>query len=187
MANDVKQPFKKGDKVENYLRGTTLPLGYRGIVEEATSGGYIRIVGCLGWHHSFLFRKVENETIIITTDGDVGKVKYLKGKKVIKEAKLIRQKEDKHDMKTMAAYAVQKLFPNDGNMIINVKAGYTGAVAVINSENPTYTDGKILEFVSGKCTTAMLPYAKEFNTLEDVKRCFKKDPYKFDVVELHRH
>jgi hypothetical protein len=178
--------FKKGDKVERFLMGINMPLGTRAIVEEVSSGGYIRLKGHSGWHNADRFKLVEHETIVITTDGDIGKAKIIKGGKVVREVKLVRQKGDKHDLKALAAWAVQKLIPNDGNMIINVKAGYTGAVAVINSKNPAFADGKIIEFVSGKCTTAMLPYAKEFNTLEDVKRCFKKEPYNFDVVELHR-
>lgn len=186
MGTNYKPKFKKGDKVERFLLGINIPLGTRAIVEEASSGGYIRLKGHSGWHNADRFRLVENETIAITTDGDIGKAKIIKGGKVLREVKLVRQKDDKHDLKTLAAYAVQKLIPNDGNMIINVKAGYTGAVAVINSKNPVYADGKILEFVSGTCTTCPLLNFGTINSFADLKKACKTYHHTFDVVELHR-
>lgn len=185
-TNPKPHKFKPGDRVERLAISTIIPAGTKATVKEVNQNGWMQLEGFYGWHDPENYKMVEHETIVITTDGDIGKAKIIKGGKVVREVKLVRQKGDKHDLKALAAWAVQKLIPNDGNMIINVKAGYTGAVAVINSKNPEFSDGKILEFVSGKCTTAMLPYAKEFNTLEDVKRCFKKSPYNFDVVELHR-
>lgn len=185
-AKPKKAKFKAGDRVERLCTGPGICAGSRATVKRITCSDLIELEGYTNLYFPEHFKRVEHETIVITTDGDIGKAKIIKGGKVVREVKLVRQKGDKHDLKTLAAYAVQKLIPNDGNMIITVKAGYTGAVAVINSKNPAFTDGKILEFVSGKCTTAMFPYAKEFNTLEDVKRCFKKSPYNFDVVELHR-
>lgn len=178
--------FKAGDRVERLAISTIIPAGTKATVKTVDQNGWMQLEGFYGWHDPANYKLVEHETIVITTDGDIGKAKIIKGGKVVREVKLVRQKGDKHDLKSLAAYAVQKLIPNDGNMIINVKAGYTGSVAVINSKNLAFSDGKILEFVSGKCTTTMFPYAKEFNTLEDVKCCFKNDPYKFDVVELHR-
>lgn len=178
--------FKKGDKVERFLLGINMPLGTRAIVEEVSSGGYIRLKGHTGWHNADRFKLVEHETIVITTDGDIGKAKIIKGGKVVREVKLVRQKGDKHDLKSLAAYAVQKLIPNDGNMIINVKAGYTGAVAVINSKNLGFTDGKIMEFVSGKCTTTTFLNFGTINTFDDLKRQLKERDLGFSVVELHR-
>lgn len=185
MEMHCKPKFKKGDKVERVLLGINMPLGTRAIVEEASSGGYIRLKGHSGWHNADRFKLVEHETIVITTDGDIGKAKIIKGGKVVREVKLVRQKGDKHDLKTLAAYAVQKLIPNDGNMIINVKAGYTGAVAVINSKDSIFTDGKILEFVSGKCVTCPLLNIGTVNTFADLVKDIHKR-FKFDVVELHR-
>lgn len=187
VPNKPKTPkFKTGDRVERLAISSIIPAGTRATVKAVDKNGCMQLEGFYGWHDPGNYKLVEHETIVITTDGDIGKAKIIKGGKVVREVKLVRQKGDKHDLKALAAWAVQKLIPNDGNMIINVKAGYTGSVAVINSKNPAFSDGKILEFVSGKCTTAMILYAKEFNTLEDVKRCFKKSPYSFDVVELHR-
>ena len=186
METNYKPKFKKGDKVERFLRGVDMPLGTRAIVEEVSSGGYIRLVGHSGWHSADRIKLVEHETIVITTDGDIGKAKIIKGGKVVREVKLVRQKGDKHDLKALAAYAVQKLIPNDGNMIINVKAGYTGAVAVINSKNLAFADGKILEFVSGVCTTNPLLNFGTINTLDDLKIQLKKRDLGFSVVELHR-
>ena len=186
METNYKPKFKKGDKVERFLQGINMPLGTRAIVEEVSSGGYIRLVGHSGWHSADRFKLVEHETIVITTDGDIGKAKIIKGGKVVREVKLVRQKGDKHDLKALAAYAVQKLIPNDGNMIINVKAGYTGAVAVINSKNPDFTDGKILEFVSGVCTTTPLLNFGTIDTFADLKKVCKRHHHNLDVEELHR-
>lgn len=178
--------FKPGDRVERLAISTIIPAGTKATVKEVNQNGWMQLEGFYGWHDPENYKLVEHETIVITTDGDIGKAKIIKGGKVVREVKLVRQKGDKHDLKSLAAYAVQKLIPNDGNMIINVKAGYTGAVAVINSKNPTYTDGKILEFVSGNCTTCPLLNFGTINTFADLKNACKGHHHNFDVVELHR-
>ena len=129
---------------------------------------------------------IPKETIVITTDGDNAVAKYVRNNKPVRSVRLKRERRDRHDMKTLAAYAVQKLFPNDGNMIINVKAGYTGAVAVINSKNSMVTDGRIIEFTSGKCNNCRIFDGREFADLQAVKKFCKTRHINFDVVELHR-
>ena len=178
--------IKPGDRVERLAISTIIPAGTKATVKEVNQNGWMQLEGFYGWHDPENYKLVEHETIVITTDGDIGKAKIIKGGKVVREVKLVRQKGDKHDLKSLAAYAVQKLIPNDGNMIINVKAGYTGAVAVINSKNPTYTDGKILEFVGGNCTTIPLLDFGTINTFADLKKACKGHHHNFDVVELHR-
>ena len=178
--------IKPGDRVERLAISTIIPAGTRATVKEVNQKGWMQLEGFYGWHDPENYKLVEHETIVITTDGDIGKAKIIKGGKVVREVKLVRQKGDKHDLKTLAAYAVQKLIPNDGNMIINVKAGYTGAVAVINSKNPAFADGKILEFVSGKCTTMPMMFTLTVNSLDDLKSQLKKRDLGFSVVELHR-
>lgn len=126
------------------------------------------------------------ETIVITTDGLNATAKYVKANAVVREVALKRAEGDCHNMKTLAAYAVQKLFPKDGNMIINVKAGYTGAVAVINSKNQYVQDGRILEFTSGRCTNSNMFSVHEFADLAAVKKYCKMRHINFEVVELHR-
>lgn len=184
--NPRPRKFKAGDRVERMAISTIIPAGTRATVKEVNQNGWMQLEGFYGWHDPGNYKLVEHETIVITTDGDIGKAKIIKGGKVVREVKLVRQKGDKHDLKALAAWAVQKLIPNDGNMIINVKAGYTGAVAVINSKNPDFTDGKILEFVSGVCTTNPLLNFGTINTFADLKKACKGHHHNFDVVELHR-
>lgn len=177
--------FKPGDRVERKAISTVIPAGTRATVKTVDKNGWMQLEGFYGWHDPANYELVEHETIVITTDGDIGKAKIIKGGKVVREVKLVRQKGDKHDLKALAAWAVQKLIPNDGNMIINVKAGYTGSVAVINSKDSIFTDGKILEFVSGKCVTCPLLNIGTVNTFADLVKDIHKR-FKFDVVELHR-
>lgn len=178
--------FKVGDRVERLSISSIIPAGTRATVKAVDKSGCMQLEGFYGWHNPGNYKLVEHETIVITTDGDIGKAKIIKGGKVVREVKLVRQKGDKHDLKALAAWAVQKLIPNDGNMIINVKAGYTGSVAVINSKNPACTDGKILEFVSGVCTTSPLLNFGKIDTFADLKKACKVHHHNFDVVELHR-
>ena len=185
-TNPKPRKFKPGDRVERLAISTIIPAGTKATVKEVNQNGWMQLEGFYGWHDPENYKLVEHETIVITTDGDIGKAKIIKGGKVVREVKLVRQKGDKHDLKSLAAYAVQKLIPNDGNMIINVKAGYTGAVAVINSKNPAFADGKILEFVSGKCTTIPMMFTLTVNSLDDLKSQLKKRDLGFSVVELHR-
>ena len=185
-TNPKPRKFKPGDRFERLAISTIIPAGTKATVKEVNHNGWMQLEGFYGWHDPENYKLVEHETIVITTDGDIGKAKIIKGGKVVREVKLVRQKGDKHDLKALAAYAVQKLIPNDGNMIINVKAGYTGAVAVINSKNLDFTDGKILEFVSGVCTTTPLLNFGTINTFADLKKVCKRHHHNFDVVELHR-
>lgn len=182
-----KVPFKKGDLVEAVVATPSYCANARFTVEAVDTNGYLTFRGLVGWHSCALFKKVEHETIVITTDGNVGEAKLIRGGKLQKKVTLKRDKGDKHDMKALAAYAVQKLIPDDGNVIINVRAGYTGSVAVVNSKNPMYADGKILEFVAGDCITVKLPFCSEkLMNFDGVKAYFKRRHYNFDVVELHR-
>ena len=183
--------FKVGDRVERIstpeIFRPTVKAGQRFTVEEVTSNGYLRFSGFITFQDPKHYKKVDTHTIVITTDGDTGSVKYIQNGNKLKDLKLIRQKEDRHDLKMLAAYAVQKLFPDDGNIISVHKAGYTGAVAVINSKNKEYRDGKIIEFIGGKCTSGLATWEK-FDDLKSVQKFFKSPRhYNFDVVELHRN
>ena len=183
-----KPSYKQGDIVKCVYAHNGLVEGAKYEIAHDCTGAFVLVKGRPGLHPAdcVQLHKKRVDAIVITTDGDESTARLMKGKQIVNEVKLSRSKEDRHNMKTLAAYAVQKLIPNDGNMIINVKAGYTGAVAVINSKNRCYKDGKIIEFAGGKCTTFPL-YAMCFKNLEDVKRFFKGKLYGFDVVELHRN
>ena len=134
-------------------------------------------------------RSAPKYAIAITTDTESTTACYIEDGVVMYKTTLTRDKHDRHDMKKLAAYAVQKLFPRDGNLIITVGAGYTGAVCVINSQTENAVNGRILEFVSGKCTNTPASFYKwhvplRFDTFEEVVRFAKKNH--FGVVELHR-
>lgn len=179
--------IKKGDRVFHTRNSMSLPVNARATVETVSSGGYVKLVGLEPWFPVTDFMKVDKETIVITTDGDIGTAKLLKNGETIKAVKLIRDKSDKHDMKALAAYAVQKLIPDDGNMLINVKAGYTGSVCVVNSTNPNYKNGKIFEFVGGECINSHYPFAgHKFNDLSAINKFCKGYHINFNVLELHR-
>lgn len=179
--------IKKGDRVIHTRNSMSLPVNARGTVDEVSTSGYLKLVGHQSWFNAADFRKVDIETIIITTDGDFGSAKLLKNGELQKGAKLVRDKNDKHDMKALAAYAVQKLIPDDGNMLVNVKAGYTGSVCVVNSTNPNYKNGKIFEFVGGECINSHYPFAGHmFNDLSAINKFCKGYHINFNVLELHR-
>ena len=179
--------IKKGDRVFHTRNSMSLPVNARATVETVSSGGYVKLVGLEPWFPVTDFQKVDKETIVITTDGDIGTAKLLKNGETIKVVKLIRYKNDKHDMKALAAYAVQKLIPDDGNMLINVKAGYTGSVCVVNSTNPNYKNGKIFEFAGGECINSHYPFAgHKFNDLSAINKFCKGYHINFNVLELHR-
>ena len=185
----VNKPiYKQGDIVKCVYAHNGLVAGAKYEITHDSGGSFVAVEGVTGLHPADCVKlhKKRVDAIVITTDGDESTARLMKGKQIVNEVKLHRGKEDRHNMKTLAAYAVQKLIPNDGNMIINVKAGYTGAVAVINSKNKCYKDGKIIEFAGGKCAT-FPTCTMDFKNLEDVKRCFKGNHYGFDVVELHRN
>lgn len=135
------------------------------------------------------FEHRPKETLVITTDGKSAEAKYIKGGQVKRKVTLKRSDSDPHDLKRLAAYAVQKLFPDDGNNIIVVKSGYTGSVCVVNSKHPAYKDGRILEFYGGRCVNAPTcgMGLDKFDTLDAVKASAKKHIPPFDVVELHRN
>ena len=129
------------------------------------------------------------EKLVITTDGRNAEAKYIKGGEVKGKVTLKRSDSDPHDLKKLAAYAVQKLFPDDGNNIIVVKSGYTGSVCVVNSKNPLYKDGRILEFYGGRCVNAPTIGMRntKFDTLDAIKDCAKRHIQSFEVIELHRN
>lgn len=134
-------------------------------------------------------RPAPKYAITITTDTETATACYIEDGVAMKKVTLARDKRDQHDMKKLAAYAVQRLFPHDGNLIITVGSGYTGAVCVINSQTENAVNGRILEFVSGKCTNTPASFYKwhiplRFDTFEEVVRFAKKNH--FGVVELHR-
>ena len=156
----------------------------------AQHGEFVELKDLFTRYHVCCFDKAETrETIVITTNGDRATAQYIKEGKVVRERNLKRDRADRHDLKKLAAFAVQKLFPKDGNNILVVKAGYTGSVVVVNSRHPAFKDGRILEFYGGRCTASPTPslMTASFDCLEDVRRYAQSYVHPFDVIELHRN
>lgn len=181
-----KYGFMPGDRVAPIL-GAIFEGAKSGVVKEVIDGGrFLILEGQTCAQPASHYKKVE-EKIVITTDGRTARATYSHGCNVSREITLTRHPNDNHDMKKLAAYAVQKLFPSDGYIIDVRKGGYQGAVCVVNSKSKVYTDGRILEFVGGECTNPpgqcawVLP---KFDTLDELKAWAKRRD--FEVVELHR-
>ena len=186
---ELKQEFtlRPGDRVKIFpLANAPLGTPREGIVNEVLHDGkYITFLGRDVAYPAHLFIK-ELEKLIIETDGQTARAKY-EGRGFAREVTLTRHSDDTHNMKKLAAYAVQKLFPTDGQIIDVRKAGYQGAVCVVNSKSKVYTDGRILEFVGGQCANPPSQCAwvlPKFDTLDELKAWAKRRD--FEVVELHR-
>lgn len=181
-----KYGFMPGDRVAPIL-GAIFEGAKSGVVKEVIDGGrFLILEGQTCAQPASHYKKVE-EKIVITTDGRTARATYSSGYACSREVTLTRHPEDNHNMKNLAAYAVQKLFPADGQVITVRKSGYQGAVCVVNSKSHVFTDGRILEFMSGECTNTpdysawVMP---KFDTLDELKAWAKR--HNFDVVELHR-
>ena len=181
--------FRVGDIVKCEYAHNGMVRGAKYEIVGDSGGAFIRVKGVDGYHPADCVKlhKKCMDAIVITTDCDNTTARLMRGKETLREVKLTRSKEDRHNLKTLAAYAVQKLLPPDGNMLINVKAGYTGAVAVVNSKNPNITDGRIIEFTGGRCTNLGKFVGYDFADLNAVKKHCKTRHINFDVVELHRN
>ena len=178
--------FKPGDRVTPIL-AAILEGGKSGVVKEVIDGGRFLILEGQTCAQPACYYTKLSETITITTDGRTAKATYRTGCATTREVTLTRCPDDNHDMKKLAAYAVQKLFPADGQVITVRKAGYQGAVCVVNSKSKLFTDGRILEFMSGECTNKPANVAwvmPKFDTLDELKAWAKRRD--FEVVELHR-
>lgn len=184
MAN----PFKVNDLVVHKCGMHTLPQR----VAEV-DGNFCRVVGSPTFYHYSDYNRYDppEEVIVIVTDGTESKA-YLKrdGKKV-NEVKLKRSKEDKHDLKVLTAYAVQKLLPVDGRELVARPSGYCGAVAVTaNTPDSTLRvkPGLILEFFGGKLKGATVWstfYGVKFSNYAELSSYMAK--HGTHIVELHRN
>lgn len=184
MAN----PFKVGDLVVHNKPSIVVA---RKVAE--VDGNFVRTQGNSIFHHyrEYTPYKRPEEVIVIVTDGEASRA-YLKvnGAKV-KEVNLKRNSADKHDLKVLTAFAVQKLLPQDDRELVARPAGYCGAVAVVGPTRPEvrppYKPGLIMEFFGGKWRDA--PVLSKFYNVrfysfpELLKFCQNLG---FDVVELHR-
>lgn len=193
----AKHSFKQGDRVravynippyiiagDHYTIAKVLPdSDFVGIEVDA---------GLLHTHFfmydAFALLPRKHQTIVISTDGQNTDVKLTEDGKLKKSVGLVRWEGDPHDLKKLAAYAVQKLLPDDGNLIVVVGAGYTGALCVCDSRNGLYTNGRILEFREGICTNPpkgdSTISGKKFKTLFEVEHFAVRN--KFRLLELHR-
>lgn len=193
----AKHSFKKGDRVRAVYNIPPYIIAgdHYTITEIAPDGNFvgIHVNGQLlpahyYMHDAFVLLPRKRQAIVISTDGQNTDVKLTENGELKKAVKLARFESDPHDLKKLAAYAVQKLLPDDGNLIVVVGAGYTGALCVCDSRNGLYTNGRILEFREGVCTNPpkgdSTILGKKFKTLSDVE-CFAIRN-KFRLLELHR-
>lgn len=184
MAN----PFKVGDLVVRVDSARALPQKV-----AVVDGNFCRVVGSPTFYHYSDYKRYAppEEVIVIVTDGTESKA-YLKrdGKKV-NEVKIKRSKDDKHDLKVLTAYAVQKLLPVDDRELVARPAGYCGAVAVTaNTPDSTlrFKPGLIMEFFGGKWKEASVwscLYGVKFSNFDELASYMAK--HGTHIVELHRN
>lgn len=187
-----KPKFKRGEivKAVHDLRGVKAGMKYT--IRCDSGGCFVGLEGVEGIFPAENFEswKKPLDVIVITSDGDNATARILKDKKLVNQVKLKRHEKDRNDLKKLAAYAVQKLLPDDGNVIAVHKAGYYGSVCVVNSTRAALKNGRILEVYGGKCVNPPFEcsYALgkvKFKTFADLKNW--ANAYGCDVVELHRN
>lgn len=196
MAN---HSFKKGDRVRAVynIPPHIIAGDHYTIAKVLPDSDFVGIEVDAGLLHTrffmydaFALLPRKRQTIVISTDGQNTDVKLTEDGKLKKAVRLVRWEGDPHDLKKLAAYAVQKLLPDDGNLIVVVGAGYTGALCVWHSHSSTYENGRILEFREGICTNPPKGdpeiAKKKFKTLYEVEKYAGSFKYPFLVIELHR-
>lgn len=186
-----KPKFKRGEIVKAKYDHHGVKAGMKYEVTLDSGGAFIGLKGETGLFPAENFEswKKPLDVIVITSDGDTATARILKDRKVVNQVKLKRHKDDRNDLKKLAAFAVQKLLPDDGNIIDVHKAGYYGSVCVVNSTRPAFKNGRILEVYGGKCVNVPFEYSyamgkMNFKTFADLKNW--ANAYGFDVIELHR-
>lgn len=195
----AKHSFKKGDRVRAvYNIPPYIVAGnHYTIAEICPDGNFVGIdvrPGLLHAQHymydAFELLPKKQQAIVISTDGQSTDVKLTENGALKKAVRLVRWEGEPHDLKKLAAYAVQKLLPDDGNLIVVVGAGYTGALCVHRSRNSIYENGRILEFREGICTNPPKGdpeiARKKFKTLFEVEKYATSFKHPFRVMELHR-
>lgn len=195
----AKHSFEKGDRVRAVYNIPPFIIAgnHYTIAEIGPDGDFVGIKtgpGILPTHYymydAFELLPKKLQAIVISTDGQSTYVKLTENGTLKKAVRLVRWEGDPHDLKKLAAYAVQKLLPDDGNLIVVVGAGYTGALCVHLSRNSIYENGRILEFREGVCTNPPKGdpeiARKKFKTLFDVEKYAASFKHPFRVMELHR-
>lgn len=187
----MKNPFKVGDKVVRIGFEQDEPM----VVGEV-DGNFIRgETSCLfNIFTDYKMWKPPEEVIVIRTDGTHTKAYYKRDGKVVSEAKCRRNHADKHNLKALAALALNRVLPNDKNEIVVREKGYYGAVAVTKvfpvSHLPKphqLTPGMILEFYAGRWKDApftSFAYGMHYDDFAEVQKRFSDRGY--EVIELHR-
>jgi hypothetical protein len=193
----AKHSFKQGDRVRAVYNIPPYIIAgdHYTIAEISPDGNFVgihvngqRLPAHYYMHDAFTLLTRKQQAIVISTDGQSTDVKLTENGELKKAVRLVRWEGDPHDLKKLAAYAVQKLLPDDGNLIVVVGAGYTGALCVCNSRHGLYANGRILEFREGVCTNPPKDdpeiAKKKFKTLFEVEDFAVRN--KFRVLELHR-
>lgn len=187
-----KPKFKSGEVVKALYDMRGVKAGEKYTVTHDSGGQFVGLKDRAGMYpaENFVSVKKPLDVIVITSDGDTATARILKDKTVVKQVKLKRHEKDQDDLKKLAAYDVQKLLPDDGNVIDVHKAGYYGSVCVVNSTRMALKNGRILEVYGGRCVNPPIECSyglgnTNFKTFADLKEW--ANDYGCDVVELHRN
>lgn len=183
-----KFKFKVGDKVKTLsgrgIAGVSYVCDmetYCGDIAEITNcrvyGGYeyYRLKNIpYEWHESLL-EAVQNDKIVITTDGTTTRAALYDGHKLIREAKAICDKDDVFDFETGAKIAFERLTtkpvepkPKKKLKPLNTK------IFVIDGYND-FESGHIYEIRDGKIIDNdgwKYPFEGDFYNMDDVRKYF---------------
>ena len=103
--------------------------------------------GYCRWCYERELEPVDDNKIVITTDGKTTLARLYKGKKVVKTAKAICAPDDEFDFIAGAQLAFKRLTRNE----LKKPIYYSGKVVCVEAgEDAAYTVGKIYEFKDGK-------------------------------------
>ena len=177
-----KNPFKNGELV------TWLGHGDGIYVVDRVDGEFITTTAnpSIRRHHTEFKRS--KEVVSIVTDGLVSTAQLIRNGKKIAKVTLRRHSDDKHDLRTLIAFAVNKLLPAGCAELTVRPTGYSGAVAVVKSNDSDFTPGMILEFCDGLMTQGPKPDVllwTNYRSFDDVQRTYAKSGV--ELVELHRN
>lgn len=177
-----KNPFKKGELVTwlGHGDGIYVVLRVDGEFITTTANPLLRC------HYSEFKRS--KEVVSIVTDGLVSTAQLIRNGKKIAKVALRRHSDDKHDLRTLIAFAVNKLLPAGCAELTVRPTGYSGAVAVVKSNTPYLTPGMILEFYGGEMKQGPANFVRRctrYRSFAEVQRSYAQ--FGVEFVELHRN
>lgn len=177
-----KNPFKRGDRV------TWLGHGDGIYFVDRVDGEFITTTANPSIRRHYSEYKRFKEVVSIVTDGLVSTAHLIRNGKKVAKVSLRRHSDAMHDLRTLIAFAVNKLLPAGHAELAIRPTGYSGAVAVVKSNDSDFTPGMILEFYGGQMKQGPAPYPRlctYYKSFEDLQRSYAKCGT--EIVELHRN